>query len=292
MASTISYRSYAKINLYLDVLRRRRDGYHDIETVFQTVGLADELFLTEQPARVSLSCSNPDLDISGSNLVFRAATLLKERTGCPRGVKIQLEKRIPISAGLAGGSGNAAATLIALNHLWDLQLTDIQIRDVALELGSDVPYCTIGGTVAARGRGEELVPLPPLKETWFILIHPGIAVSASRVYNDPLLEFSVEKPFAGWTRSFRRAMRLVLQGDYARAVFNRMEGLVFAGRPDLAEAKQKLLDKGCVAAGMSGSGATIFGICTSQREALGIAGTLEQYKTSVVCSVPMAVERI
>lgn len=292
MPTVISYRSYAKVNLFLDVLRRRRDGYHNIETIFQTVGLADELYFTEQASRIALWCSDPDLDVSDANLVYRAALLLKERTGCAKGVRIQLEKHIPLSAGLAGGSGNAAATLIALNHLWELRLTDGQIRALALELGSDVPYCTVGGTVAAWGRGERLRPLLPLKETWFVLVHPDISVSASRAYNSPLLEFAEERPFAGWTRSFRRAVHLVEHGHWAQAVFNRMEGPVFAGHPNLVAAKHRLLEEGCVAAAMSGSGSTVFGICAGQREALGIAQAFDEYRTSVVSSVPRAVERI
>lgn len=161
MPTDIAYRSYAKINLYLDVLGRRRDDYHNIETIFQSVDLADELFFSDQPSRITLVCSVPELGTVESNLVYRAATLLKERTGCPLGARIQLEKRIPIAAGLAGGSSNAAATLVALNTLWNLRLTANAIRTLALELGSDVPYCTVGGTMAAMRRGEDLRPLPP-----------------------------------------------------------------------------------------------------------------------------------
>ena len=291
MAAAISYRSFAKINLYLDVLRRRRDGYHDIETIFQTVDLGDELHFSEYPRRVSLSCSDPALDAGDSNLVFQAATLLRERTGCSQGARILLDKRIPIAAGLAGGSGNAAATLAALNQLWGLHVGDMEIRRLALELGSDVPYCMTGGTLAATGRGERMTPLSPLKKTWFVLLHPEIEVSASRVYNSAALEFSTEKPFAGMTRSFRRAIRDAERGDLAQAVFNRMEGAVFADHSRLAEAKQALLDRGCLAAAMSGSGPTLFGICTSRAKAQRIADTFGDYRTSVICTVPVAIER-
>ena len=292
MPTAIAYRSFAKINLYLDVLGRRRDSYHNIETIFQTVGLADELTFTEEVSGVALVCDAPELDTTASNLVYRAAMLLKERTGCPMGTRIRLEKRIPIAAGLAGGSGNAAATLVALNTLWDLRLTPAEIHEVALELGSDVPYCGVGGTVAATRRGEEMTRLPAMPDTWFLLLHPRLAVSASRVYNSPKLEFSTERPFAGRTPRFRKAIQALRRGDLSQVVFNRMEGPVLAGHPQLAAGKQRLLDAGCVAAAMSGSGPTLFGVCKGKNEATRMAERFPEYRTSVVRCVPAGLERI
>ena len=291
MPSEIRYRSFAKINLYLDVVDKRRDGYHDIETIFQTVDLADTLSFEERHSRITLECSISDLDPGESNLVHQAATLLKERTGCRLGARIYLDKSIPIAAGLAGGSGNAAATLVALNTLWDLKLPAARIRALALELGSDVPYCTFGGTAAATRRGEALTALPPLDRTWFVLIHPRLAVSASRVYSSPKLECSTEKRFAGRTLSFRRAIRQLEHKDWPRLVFNRMETPVFADHPHLAKAKGELLGSGCAAAAMSGSGPTVFGVCKNKREAVRIANALDDYDTSVVSSINMALER-
>jgi 4-diphosphocytidyl-2-C-methyl-D-erythritol kinase len=290
--TAIAYRSYAKLNLYLDVIGRRRDGYHDIETIFQTVSLGDTLAFTEEPSRVALVCSAPELGGTESNLVYRAAMLLKERTRCPFGARIELEKRIPIAAGLAGGSGNAAATLVALNSLWDLRLPAAQVFQLALELGSDVPYCLTGGTMAATRRGEEMRPLPPLPPTWFILVHPPIAVSASRIYNNPRLDYSAERPFAGRTPSFRAAIRALDRGELARVVFNRMERPVLAMHPQLAGLKQRLLDAGCRTAAMSGSGPTLFGICQSYAEGVRVTERLADCRTSLVASVPAALERI
>ena len=292
LPTPIAYRSYAKINLYLEVLRRRRDGYHDIETIFQTVGLADELHFTEASSGVSIVCSTPELDTTESNLVHRAAVLLQERTGCSLGARIDLNKRIPIAAGLAGGSGNAAATLVALNSLWDLRLLPAELRTLALELGSDVPYCLVGGTMAATRRGEEMIPLSPLPDAWFVLLHPAIAISASRVYNSPRLRYSGERVFAGRTPGFRKTIRALEHGEFADVVFNRMEEPVFAGHPQLAEAKQRLIDAGCIAAAMSGSGATLFGVCRDKSHALRVAETFHDYKTSVVRNVPAGLEQI
>ena len=292
MSTALRYRSYAKINFYLDVLEKRPDGYHNIETIFQSVSLYDDLSFVEQPNRVSLTCNLPDFVPSEENLAYRAAMLLKERTNCGLGAAIKLKKNIPVAAGLAGGSGNAAAALVALNTLWDLRLEPGIILALALKLGSDVPYCTRGGTVAARMRGEEMMGLPALHKTWLVLVHPEVAVSAARVYNSPLLEYSAEKPFAGWTRSFRKAVNALEKGNFAGSVFNRMEGPVFDSLPQLAETKQRLLSLGCVAAAMSGSGPTLFGICMNKREATGVSESIKEFRTSVVHTMPTALERV
>lgn len=292
VSTALRYRSYAKLNLYLDVIDKRSDGYHNIETIFQSVSLYDELAFIEQPNRVTLTCNLHDFVPSEENLAYRAAMLLKDLTGCSQGAHIQLTKNIPVAAGLAGGSGNAAAALVALNTLWDLRLAPGVILSLALKLGSDVPYCTRGGAVAARRRGEEMMALPPLPKAWFVLVHPEIAVSAARVYNSPLLEYSAEKPFAGWTRSFRKAAHAFEKGNFAGSVFNRMERPVFDSLPQLAEAKQRLLSLGCVAAAMSGSGPTLFGVCMNKREATGVSESIKEFRTSVVHTTSAGLERV
>lgn len=292
MAFPLVYRSYAKVNLYLEVLQRRSDGYHNIETIFQTVGLFDEMRFVERPTGVSLTCTNPELEIGEMNLACRAAVLLRDRYDVTSGVDIHLMKNIPVAAGLAGGSGNAAASLIALNVLWDLRLSDSEIQRLALELGSDVPYCAVGGTMGATQRGEALFALPPLPPTWFVLVHPRIPVSAARVYNSPLLVRSTETPSDGQTPSFRTAVQHLNGGALDRLVFNRMETPVFANHSGLAEIKQRLLSAGCVAAAMSGSGPTLFGIATSRQHATKLAARFTDVETSIVQSVPRGVERM
>ena len=292
MPNTVTLRSYAKINLYLDVLERRRDGFHNIETVFQTVSLADELTFTETESGVSLECSRPDLDAGPGNLVCRAAALLQAKTGCTRGADIRLEKNIPIAAGLAGGSGNAAAALEGLNTLWDLGLSHAELRACALQLGSDVPYCLVGGTRGATGRGEQLFSLPDLPETWCVLVHPPVEVSTAAVYNSPRLPRNAERPFAGRTPMFQNALRALHEGDFERAVFNRMEAPVFEQYPDLEVIKRRLLGAGCAAAAMSGSGPTMFGICASRRAAETAAESLAPYATSIVKTVDAGLCRV
>jgi len=145
----------AKVNLYLDVVRRREDGFHDIETLFQSLDLADEVTLEPRgDGQLTLDCSLPGLCAPEDNLALRAAVLLRRHTGCGAGAHISLEKRIPVAAGLAGGSADAAAVLRGLNRLWGLGLSHGELAAPALELGSDVPYCLAGGLAAATGRGE------------------------------------------------------------------------------------------------------------------------------------------
>lgn len=289
------WRSYAKVNLYLDVLRKRRDGYHNIETIFQSVGLHDELSFREDK-HIWMSCSGADLDTGESNLVYRAAHLLKEATAYAGGARIHLEKRIPIAAGLAGGSGNAAATLIALNNLWNLRLSQAQMMRYARMLGADVPFCLRGGTVAAWLRGECMRPLPHVTGLWFILVHPPMAVSAGHVYGHNLLEYNRERPFAGHTAALRRAIAALDRHDLGATVFNRMERPVFHEHPALAEIKKHLLALGCRAAAMSGSGPTLFGVCSSRREASLVAEAVQMQltdcRTTVTSAVSCGVERM
>ena len=291
MTMPISYRSYAKVNLYLDILARRRDGYHNIETIFQSVSLYDEISFVDRPNGISLDCSAPELQSIDMNLACRAARLLADRTGCTLGVHIQIKKNVPIAAGLAGGSGNAAATLVGLNQLWSLHLSPAQLWDLALELGSDVPYCLVGGAMGATGRGEQLFPLSPLGRVWFVLIHPAMAVSSSRVYNSPNLVRNNAPRFAGKTATFRKALRAFQGGDWPKLVFNRMEEPVFADHSYLAEVKERLRGAGCLAAAMSGSGSTLFGVCATKRDAAKVAAALGDVPTSTVRPTAVAVER-
>lgn len=283
-------RSHAKINLYLDVLRKRRDGYHHIETIFQTVSLADKLDFEPRVSGLSMECTNPGLEAGDDNLVMRAARALQSVTGCALGAHIYLDKRIPLAAGLAGGSGNAAATLWALNQLWETGLPAARLHRIAATLGADVPYCLVGGTVAATGRGEIMSALPALPKTWLVLLHPELAVSTKAVYTSPHLEKSSEKPFAGRTPAFRKAIRAIAEGDLATGIFNRMETAVFRMHPQLAELKAALLHAGCKAAAMSGSGPTVFGVCDSEAQARQVAGALPGIRTTTVFTTSRALD--
>lgn len=289
--SELVYRSYGKINLYLDVLDRRSDGFTNIETVLQSIDLWDRIILSPAPAGITLTCSNAALGGGPDNLVYRAAALMQAESGVDSGIRIHLEKNLPIAAGLAGGSGNAAATLIALNEFWDLGWPHDKIVALALTLGSDVPFCSTGGTVAATGRGEVMEVLAPLPPQWLVLVHPPLAITAGHAYGHPQLTRNLELPVEGRTPAFRRAIDHLATGDPAGVIFNRMESGIFHEYPQLAAIKASLVESGCTAAAMSGSGPTVFGLCANEAAAHGVAECITKYPTSVVQTVGHGVRR-
>lgn len=282
--------AYGKINLYLDVLGRRSDGYTNVETIFQTVSLCDTLTFEKRSHGISMACSDTTLEADDSNLIIRAAKLLQEQTGCDRGIHVHLDKRIPVAGGMAGGSVDAAATLVALNELWGLELDERVLHRYALELGSDVPYCLTGGTVAATGRGEVLEPLEPLRETWFVLVQPRMAISAGSVYSHPALTRNQENAVNGRTPSFDRALGLLREGNLADMMFNRMESAILAMRPELAEIKRSLVDAGCSTAIVSGSGPTAVGLCQEHSDAQRVAAASSDLMASAVRSSAQSIE--
>jgi len=287
----VTYRSYGKINLYLDVLDRRPDGFTNIETIFQTINLWDELRVELGGEGIAFTCSDVGLCAPEENLVYRSAKLIRERAGVTDGVKIHLDKRLPVAAGLAGGSGNAAATLIALNDLCALGFSDDTLAEMALVLGSDVPYCLKGGTVAATGRGEVMEALPAIAPQWLVLVHPPLAITAGHAYRHPKLTRNLEAKVGGKTPAFREALAQLASGDVAAMVFNRMESGVLHDHPDLAAIKARLLDYGCMASAMSGSGPTVFGLCADEASARSAGEHFNDYRVSVIRTAPLGVER-
>lgn len=174
----------AKINLYLDVLRRREDGYHEIETLYQPIGLWDELIFEETPGGIELSGDEPSIPWNEDNLCHRAARAVLGKTGCARGLRISVSKGIPSGAGLGGGSADAAATLIALDKLFDLGLSERELLDMALELGSDVPFFILGKPAIGRGRGEILEEVPGLRGGWILIVKPDVTISTKWAYQN------------------------------------------------------------------------------------------------------------
>jgi 4-diphosphocytidyl-2-C-methyl-D-erythritol kinase len=287
---SLVYDCYGKINLYLDVLQRRRDGFHNIETIFQTVSLADRLTIEPEDA-LSLTCSRDDLDCGEDNLVMRAARALQEETGSTQGARIHLDKNIPMAGGMAGGSVDAAGALLGLNELWGVHVSKACLQRIALRLGSDVPYCLFGGTMGATRRGEELFTLPPAPEAAYVLVHPGLAVSAASVYGSPNLLRNPAPVFAGRTAHLRAAIRSCAAADWSSLVANSMESAVFEQHLELAMYKKQLLEAGCVAAAMSGSGSTLLGVCSDEAQATRVASSLD-VETTVVHAVSEAVVRV
>jgi len=254
----LGVRACAKVNLHLEVLRRRPDGYHEVETVLQTVGLHDTIHLVPRPRGVSLLCDAPNVPAGEDNLCMRAARALlaaTERESPPGGVRIDLYKSIPVAAGFGGGSSDAAATLVGLNRFWGLGLSTERLATVAAGLGADVAFFIRGGTALARGRGDRLEALPQLRHTWFLLVFPGIPISAEWAYSQLNMGLT-RRPHA---LSMDQLKSIVARyPGAARGFYNRLEDAVYPAYPQLAEISSTLLEGRAPVAMMSGSGSGVF----------------------------------
>lgn len=286
-----TWHSFGKLNWYLDVLDRRADGFTNIETIFQSVSLHDTLHVEAQDTGLSMTCSDASLEVDETNLVMGAARLLQEASGTEQGAKLHLEKRIPIAAGLAGGSGNAAAALVALNEFWECGLAQDALLALGAQLGSDVPFCILGGTVAATGRGEVLTPLVPVAEQWLVLANPGIPITAREVYTHPKLSRNTESFTGAFSPTISAALERLKEEGPSAVLFNRMEGAVFHSYPGVQALRDELLAAGCSHALMSGSGSTCFGLCADEGQARKIAEQLKHHRTYAVCTVDQGVSK-
>jgi len=269
-ADTVAVWAPAKVNLYLEVLAKRADGYHDIETLMVAVSLYDTLeFKEEASGDIQLDCRHPGLGSGPDNLVCRAATLLRQRTGCDRGARIRLTKRIPLAAGLAGGSTDAAATLAGLNRLWRLGLTAPELASLATDLGSDVAFFFATPAAWCTGRGERVTPWPLGRSLWFVLVCPPVGLSTALVYRGVAVP---DQPHSG--EAIRRAAR---EGDpeaIGRCLHNRLQPVAERLCPAVAVLRSRL--EGLAPPGqlMSGSGTSLFALCRDRGEALHLARKL------------------
>ena len=258
----------AKINLGLDVLRRRPDGYHDLRMVMQTISLKDELVLTqtEEPG-IFLTVESEregELPADNKNLAYRAAALLLREFPQPGGVRIQLKKRIPIAAGLAGGSTDAAATLLGMNRLFDLGLSLPELQKRGVTLGADIPYCLMKGTALAEGIGERLTRLPKAPACHVLLAKPDVSVSTAWVYqNLHLTEDTVHPDIDEMTRCLAEGNLTKL----CACLGNVLETVTIPAYPVIARIKAQMKEEGALGALMSGSGPTVFGLFDSREKA-------------------------
>jgi 4-diphosphocytidyl-2-C-methyl-D-erythritol kinase len=252
----------AKINLSLDVLRKRDDGYHEVEMVMTMVDLADRLEMEEIPRdTIIISSQAGYIPLDEKNLAFQAAKLVKELYDVKLGVYIHLDKKIPVSAGLAGGSSDAAATLRGLNRLWKLNLSHDELKKIGAKLGSDVPFCIEGGTAVATGRGELLQPISSPPQCWVILAKPPISVSTSDVYGKFKVADIVHRP------STAQMLEAIKEQDFrklCRSMGNVLEQVTIPMHPEVGHLKQCMLRLGADGTLMSGSGPTVFGLVSKE----------------------------
>jgi 4-diphosphocytidyl-2-C-methyl-D-erythritol kinase len=256
--------SHAKINLGLYILGKRADGYHDLWTIFQEVEFHDTLYFRKQAETFCLTTNHPSLPVGDHNLVWRVVKLLHQRTACPEQVAIHLEKRIPLGAGLGGGSSNAAAALTGMNRLFQLGLTQPELATLGAELGSDVSFFLYGGTALATGRGEKIQPLSGFPTCWILLVNPGIHVSTPWAYKNVNLKLTNSR---GVISVHPQGAQLVITGANRTLLRNMLEEPVIKKYPVIHSIKAQLLDFGAEWAMMSGSGSTVFGIFHSEASA-------------------------
>lgn len=247
----------AKINLTLDVLHKRPDGYHEVEMIMTTVDLADRIGLEPRTdGLIRIISADRYVPDDHRNLAYQAAKLLKDTYGIKEGVTITLEKKIPVAAGLAGGSSDAAATLKGLNYLWNLKLTSDQLAVHGAKIGSDVSFCVYGGTALATGRGELIQELPAPPNCWIILAKPSIGVSTADVYGG----LKINEVIHPKTKDMIRAIH---EKDYelmCEAMGNALESVTLKLHPEVSMIKEQMMKFGADAVLMSGSGPTVFGI--------------------------------
>ncbi|WP_435622353.1 4-(cytidine 5'-diphospho)-2-C-methyl-D-erythritol kinase [Anoxybacillus eryuanensis] len=247
----------AKINLSLDVLHKRSDGYHEVNMVMTTIDLADRVELTDLYSdTIQIISHNRFVPDDERNLAYQAAKLLKEKLGVRRGVAISITKHIPVAAGLAGGSSDAAATLRGLNKLWGLGLSLDELAEIGAEIGSDVPFCVYGGTAVARGRGEKIEHIPAPPPCWVILAKPTIGVSTADVYRNLQLQ-SVHHP------DVDGMVKAIKEKNYEKICAlagNVLESVTLNMHPEVAQIKEQMKRFGADVSLMSGSGPTVFGL--------------------------------
>lgn len=267
----------AKINLSLDVLHRRPDGYHEVKMVMTTIDLADRIELMElEEDSIQICSRNRFVPDDNRNLAYKAANLLKQYTNCKKGVGISITKAIPVAAGLAGGSSDAAATLRGLNKLWNLGLSIDELAKIGAEIGSDVSFCVYGGTAIATGRGEKIEHIKAPPHCWVILAKPSIGVSTAEVYRKLDINSITHPDVDGMVCAIEKQ-------DYegiCNRVGNVLESVTLKTYPEVARIKEQMKNFGADAVIMSGSGPTVFGLVQydsrMQRVYNGLRGFCDQ----------------
>ncbi len=262
------FRAYAKINIGLNIISTRHDGYHNIETLFQQIDLFDEIRIAEaENSEIIIRSDNPALPVDEDNICFGAVKLMQQAGGISNGVNIQINKRIPIGAGLGGGSSDAAAVLNCLQRRWQLKLSKEQLFEMAQQLGADVAFFLNGGTAFASGVGEKLRAIALPFNFYGVLIYPNIEISSTWVYKN--FNFSLTKTKKSIKLSHIFLNRLP-DADLKNVLSNDLEEVVFQRYPILNQIKQELYRQGAFWASMSGSGSTVYGLFKSYTDAVEV----------------------
>lgn len=256
--NTIMLKAYAKINLGLDVLGKREDGYHEVRMIMQTIRLYDKLNMKKlNKDEIIINTNLAYLPTNENNLVYRAIQMLKEEFNIKQGIYVELQKHIPVAAGLAGGSSDAAAALTGMNRLFQLKLTTTDLMQRAVKLGADIPYCILGGTALSEGIGEVLTPLAPMPKAYILIAKPPINVSTKYVYENLILDERTNHP------DIDGIMEAINSKDLCgvtNRLSNVLESVTIDKYPVIQEIKDTMIEFGAMNALMSGSGPTVFGV--------------------------------
>ncbi|ONI40343.1 4-(cytidine 5'-diphospho)-2-C-methyl-D-erythritol kinase [Candidatus Epulonipiscium fishelsonii] len=282
---TITLRAKAKINISLDVIGKRENGYHDLRMIMQTINLYDTIYIkkTKSP-KIQINTNIPWLPIDDKNIAYQAVQVFLEEANLKYGVYIDIFKRIPISAGLAGGSTDAAAVLVGLNKIFRTGFSKRKLMEIGVKLGADVPFCILRGTVLAEGIGEVLTPLPSIPYTYILLAKPNISVSTATVYQALCISSIKVHPK---TDELINAIKC----KDIKFIFSNMENVLqevtIAMYPEIEKIKKEMLNQGAIASMMSGSGPTVFGVYKNNNDVIKAAnyfkeiyGLKEVYVTS------------
>ena len=268
----------AKINLTLDILGTREDGYHEVAMIMQEISLHDTLSMGKINQGISLTIAiegqQGTLSADESNLCWKAAALVQKEYNLQEGVEIHLTKRIPMAAGLAGGSADAAAVLKGMNHLFRLGMTEARLCELGARLGSDIPFCIMGGTMLATGRGEVLTRLPSFPRLSVVLAKPPVGVSTAWAYK------TYDAGYDGPHPDNEAMLEAIHGGDAHKAaglLCNVLEGVTETEHPVIADYKRLMMEHGAMASMMSGSGPTVFGLVREKQQAWHLADTLKKY---------------
>ena len=267
MIKHLSLKAYGKINLGLDVLRRREDGYHEVRMVMQTVGLYDRIDLVRKDAPgIAVETNLHYLPANENNLAWKAASLLMEEFQVKEGVQIRLRKFLPVAAGMAGGSSDAAAVLFGVNKMFGLGLTRCQLMERGVAIGADVPYCVLRGTALSEGIGEILTPLPPVPQCQVLIAKPAVSVSTRFVYE----HLKVDQLRPDQHPDIDGMLEAIRRGDLygiAGCLGNALETVTIPAYPVIGQIKEQMMERGSIGCLMSGSGPTVFGLFSSPRAA-------------------------
>ena len=260
-------KSPAKINLILNVVSKRKDGYHNLETIMVPVSLWDEMEISSTNRKqIKIICDNKELPVDNGNIINKAVKLLWDTTGWEEGVLVKLKKNIPISSGLGGGSSNGASTLIALNKIWKTGFSRTELMRLGLKLGADVPFFIYGKPALAKGIGEKIYPIKIKRDFWLILVNPGFPVSTAWVYKN--LNLALTKK----TKNNNELLSLLKKGKspdlWSKYLLNDLENVTLRKFPVLTEIKNAIMENGALNVLMSGSGPSVFGVFASRNKAL------------------------